>query len=275
MEKENNNIIEINLSDFWKVLKRCWWLLLAVFVVVSAIVYLYMDYTHVDEYTATAKLYVLRTDSRTQYSDANFASAIIDDCVELILSEDNVIVPAIKMLAGSEYNESELGARVATIFKKVTVKSSGGDSHLIQIIVKSGTAEGAAKVANCMAQSAMNYLNGLYGQQVMNISDGAKVPKSISNPISFVKIGLIGFAAAALVYLAWLLVFLFDDRIDSEEKVEKRLGLTILGSIPYRGSANRRKSRYGTYSGYYGYGVGAKQKEAEAALSSGEKEARK
>ena len=280
MEKDNreNNVIEINLSDFWKVLKRSFWLLLAVLVLVSGMAYFYMDYTHVDQYKSTATLYVLRTDGRTQlsYQDAAFASAIIDDCEKLILSEDNVIIPAIRKLAGNEYSDAQLKERINTILQKVSVKTASSDSHIIYITVTSGTAEGAAKVANAMALSASEYLNNLLGQNVVNITDAAKAPKGISNSVSWMRAGILGVAAAAFVYIIWLITFLFDDRIDSEEKVEKRLGLTVLGSIPYRGKANRRrKGRYGSYEGYYGYGSGAEQKKKTQPSAETKEEAQK
>ena len=273
MEKESrqNNTLEINLSDLWKVFKRAFWLLVAVAILVGGAAYFYMNHTHVDQYQSTATLYVLRTDGRSLigYNDVAFATAIIDDCEKLILSEDNVVIPAIKKLAGTTYSTAELKERINSILQRVSVRSASADSRIIYITVTSGTADGAAKIANAMALAATEYLNGLMGQNVVNITDAAKAPKSISNPVSMARAGLFGVIAAALIYLIWLVAFLFDDRIDSEEKVEKRLGLTVLGSIPYRGKGSRRrKGRYGTYEGYYGYGTGAEQK--KKALSSGE-----
>ena len=262
MENANNtngSYIEIRLSDFWKALKRCWWLLLAVLILVTGVTYLFMDRTHVDQYQSTATLYVLRTDGRSQlsYQDAAFATAIVEDAPKLILSEDNVIIPAINKLAGTEYSASELKTRINTILKKVSVKGASADSRLIYITVTSGTADGAAKLANAIALSATEYLNDLLAQNLVNVVDTAKVPRSISNPVSIAKAGLIGFAAAALIYLIWLVVLVLDDRIDSEAHVEKYLGMTVLGSIPYQGQGDpRRRSRYGSYSGYYGYGYG-------------------
>lgn len=281
MEKENaNNYIELRLSDLWKVLKRCWWMLLAVLIAVTGAFYLFMDRNHVDQYKATATLYVLRTNSKTQvnYQDAAFATAIIDDCVKMICSEENVIIPAVRTLAGSdtEYTAAELSERVALVINRLTVKSVSTDSRLINITVTSGTAEGAAKVANAVAYAATEYLNELFGQSMVTVTDVAKVPNKISNPVSLTKAGLFGVVAAALVYLIWLVIFILDDRIDSEAHVERYLGLTVLGAIPYREQGQRRrKNRYGSYYGYYGYGYGALQQGSqERASSDADKEAK-
>ena len=285
MEKENanntnNSYVEIRLSDFWKAFRRCWWLLLAALILVTGVTYLFMDRTHVDQYQSTVTIYVLPTDSKTQsnnYQQAMYALAIINDCEKLILSEDNVIIPAINRLAGTEYSETELKTRINSILKKVSVKGASSDSRLIYITVTSGTADGAAKVANAIALSATEYLNDLFRQDVANITDAAKVPKNISNPVSITKAGLFGVAAAALVYLIWLVVLVLDDRIDSEAHVEKYLGMTVLGAIPYQGQgARRRKNRYGSYSGYYGYGYGyALEQKSQDDSSASAKEANK
>ena len=281
MEKENaNNYIELRLSDLWKVLKRCWWMLLAVLIAVTGAFYLFMDRNHVDQYKATATIYVLRTSSKTQttYNDAAFATAIIDDCVKMIRSKENVIVPAVKTLAGpgTEYSEAELNERVTSVLKRLTVKGSD-NSRLIDITVTSGTAEGAAKVANAVALAAAEYFNGRFGQNMVTVTDVAEVPSGISNAVSLTKAGLFGLAAAALTYLICLVIFILDDRIDSEAHVERYLGMTVLGAIPYREQGKRRrKNRYGSYYGYYGYGYGALQQQSreDDASSKTDKEAK-
>ena len=273
MEKETN-YIEIKLSDLWKVFRRCWWILLAVAVLFSGATYFFMKRTLKDQYQSTATVYVLRTDGRSQlnYQDAMFASSIIGDVDKLILSEDNVIKPAIKKLArNADYSESELRTRISQILQKVSVKTAGTDSRLVYITVTSNTPEGAANIANAVASAATEYLNDMFGQEVLNITDAAKQPKSISNPISMLKVGAVGVAVAVLIYLVWLVLYLVDDKIDSEDEVEKRLGLTVLGSIPYMGAGYRGKKRYGSYYGYYGYGYGYRQLNADTSAD-GKKE---
>ena len=174
------------------------------------------------------------------------------------------------------YTESELRTRINSILQKVTVKTGGADSRAIYITVTSATAEGAAKVANAVALAATEYLNDMLGSGVANIIDSAKTPKTISNPISILKVGAVGVAAAALLYIVWLVLYLVDDKIDSEDSVEKRLGLTVLGSIPYMGpNGKRNKKRYGSYYGYYGYGYGYQQIAKNNASGEEKKEAQK
>lgn len=52
---------------------------------------------------------------------------------------------------------------------------------------------------------------------------------------------------AILVYAGFFLAFLLDDRIRTEEDIERYLGLSILGDIP---NAEDRKSSYYKYKGY-------------------------
>ena len=63
--------------------------------------------------------------------------------------------------------------------------------------------------------------------------------------------------AVILAYSVFLIVFLLDDRIRTEEDIERYLGLSILGNIP---NGNDKKNHlYGYYSAY-----GAQKKSVES-----------
>ena len=51
-----------------------------------------------------------------------------------------------------------------------------------------------------------------------------------------------------IVYSAYLIAFILDDKIKTEDDVAKYLGLSVLGEIP--NSKNAKKNR-GKYQGYY------------------------
>jgi len=69
--------------------------------------------------------------------------------------------------------------------------------------------------------------------------------------------GLIGAAAAVLTYSVFLVIYLLDDKIMTNDDIERYLGLSVLGEIP--DSKEAGKNRYGYYQGY-GYGGGKKTK---------------
>ena len=58
----------------------------------------------------------------------------------------------------------------------------------------------------------------------------------------------IGIAAAALVYLVFAAKLIFDDRIDSDEDIEKYLEIAVIGIIPDANATSGKKyGRYGRY----------------------------
>jgi hypothetical protein len=68
------------------------------------------------------------------------------------------------------------------------------------------------------------------------------------------KIALIALVAAIAVYGVFFVLYLLDDKISTAEDVEKYLGVNMLGQIPNREEAQRRKKK--GYGDYYDYGYG-------------------
>lgn len=68
------------------------------------------------------------------------------------------------------------------------------------------------------------------------------------NTTSMTTYMLVGMIAAVLVYSIYLIIYLLDDRIRTEEDIERYLGLSVLGDIP---NADDKKShQYGYYKAY-------------------------
>ena len=87
MEMEENKSIELKLSDMWEILKRCWWLMLIVCVVVGGFSFLFMKINHTPTYSSTATLYVVRESASgkdTTSSDISIATQLVRDFNKLI-----------------------------------------------------------------------------------------------------------------------------------------------------------------------------------------------
>jgi capsular polysaccharide biosynthesis protein len=87
------------------------------------------------------------------------------------------------------------------------------------------------------------------GYDQVNVYEFGTVPTKPSNSVSLLVYLVIGAAAAAAVYVCFVLAFLLDDRIHSDEDIQRYLGLSILGEIVNMDGGH--KGRYG-----YGYGYG-------------------
>ena len=78
--------------------------------------------------------------------------------------------------------------------------------------------------------------------KAVNVVETANIPDEPSSP-SLLKSGVIGAALGILLSLAIVvIVYLMNDTVKTPEDVEKYLGLSVLGTIPYV-SKLEKKSR--------------------------------
>ena len=80
-------------------------------------------------------------------------------------------------------------------------------------------------------------------------------PSNVTGLTTYLLVGVI---VAVLCYSIFLIAFLLDDRIRTEEDIQKYLGLSILGDIPNMKQADKKSYGYGSY-GYGSHHYGRKQ----------------
>lgn len=246
---EETKEVELRLQDFWDIFKRCWIVMLAAFIVVGAALYIFLTATHEDAYTASVSIYILRNDSGEDgktntvvYNDVSLATQLIKDCKVLMVSRENVLKPVL----------NEMPTLVNTNWKdleQMITISGQSDNRILTLSVTSTDRETSAELADKVAEHASEYVNVIYKQPIATIVDHAEVPTEPSNPVSKLKVMLVAFAAAVVVYALYFVVFMLDDKINTAEDVEKYLGVSMLGMIPNRYDSARRRSKYGY--GYY------------------------
>lgn len=264
--KENSKTVsnEISFKDLFIILKRCWWLVLAVAIVLGAGAYAVMNLTHKDEYTATATIWAIgsnantaATAGQTSTADVQIAIYLINDYKELIKTRSVMEVALQK--AGSSMSQAALKAN--------TLVENSEDSHVMHVSVTASTPEEAQKLVNALSNEfcrRVNEKNKVESAEdeknvekpLVSVWDEATLPKDISNPVSLLLVILIALLGGIAVYVVFLVLHLMDDKINTTEDVEKYLGLNLLGVIPNKDDARRRGMRKKTY---YHYTSGQKQ----------------
>lgn len=248
--EEQNKETEIRLQDIWTIFKRCWWQMLIVLIAVAVLVYIGLSITHQDEYTANVSIYVMNTPDKGEGTNNNFTTTqismamyLIKDCLELGKSHDQILQPVMV----SQNLEGLI--EIEDLEKMYSIKKAE-DAHVLYLSVTSSSAERSKDIVNELANQTCKYFNMKYDQELLSVVDYAQVPDKPSNPVSMMTILLIGFVAAVVVYGIHFLRFVLDDKINSSDDVEKYLGLSMLGVIPNRQDAGRKKSKYGYYYSY-------------------------
>jgi capsular polysaccharide biosynthesis protein len=216
---------EMELMQYWNMLKRRFLLIISVTLVAVLIIGSYSFFLQEKEYEASATLLIQsqKESDKIVYNDLMANQKLIKTYGEIIksrqIAEDVVRKLPIKMTAEQALSQ----IRVTT----------ANDSLITSITGTSTDPKVAVMLANGFAESFSKNLNSIMKVDNVSILDEAKEsstptpvrPKPIMNMI----IALI-FGFFLGVGITILLEFL-DNTIKSEEDVEKNLGLPVLGII--------------------------------------------
>ena len=240
---------EIRLGDLWMILKRCWWLMLAVLIVVFSGVFIYEKVTYKEEYTATSTIWALG--KATSTTDTNIAKALIKDYKKLIVTDtvlDEVIQNQNLLLETSQLREM------------IKIENDDG-TNILEISVTASKPVSAKEIANELSKVACERINakntGVDAGNLVEPWEDATVPTKPSNSVSVLKIAIIAFACAMAVYAVYFVLYLLDDKISTAEDVEKYLGVSLLGLVPNHQDVMRRRRSKNAYYGYNGSGSDA------------------
>ena len=95
------------------------------------------------------------------------------------------------------------------------------------------------------------------GFEQVNLFEYGVLNRKPCNTTGMMSYLLVGVITAVLIYAVFLVRYLLDDSLRTNEDIEHYLGLSVLGEIP--DARETSKNKYGYYRGY-GYGYGRKPK---------------
>ena len=249
---------EIQLYDFWKILKRCFVFMIIAAILVAGGTYVASMVTFTPMYESTATLYILKTQNDNQQSSndsSNFSLAlnVVDDCTFLIKSHkvlDRVI------------DELGLKCTYSTLYNKVTTNNPE-NTRILQITVKTTNAKKSQTIVNKICDIGIESIKEAMGMEQVNKHEGGVLNTKICNQISKRTFVLYGAIAAVLVYVVFFLIFVLDDSLITNEDLENVLGIGIISEIPnaYEHSSGEYNGKqYKKGYGGYGYGYGRQYK---------------
>ena len=238
---ENSMEYTIDLKMLFSLLlKRLPVMVLAAAVAVG-VFFAYDTFTYEPEYESTAVLYVLKQNSdgdAASSQDFNLALNVTTDCT-ILLKSHSVLDEVISELGlNSTYKE---------LYKSVTT-SNPTNSRVLNVVVKSDSPENAKRIVDKVCEIGSEQIEQAMGFKQVNFYEHGTLSKAPSNRTSAIVYVAIGFAAAALVYLIAAAKMIFDDRIDSDEDIEKYLDIAVIGVIPDANATSGKK--YGKYGKY-------------------------
>ena len=229
----------ITLADIWEIFIRH---LIPIILTALLCVGLLAGYSVAivePEYNSTATLYVLKQDKTSDYvytqSDFTLALNIVNDCTYMLKSHavlDDVIE---KLDLNMSYKE---------LYNAIST-ANPDNTRVLEVSVKTPSAQESKKIVDCVCRIASEKITAAMGMDQVNIYASGTLENKPCNTIGLTVYAITGIAAALLVYAVYLVAFMLDDRIKTEEDIQKYLGLGVLSEIPNSSNAKRRGKKYG------------------------------
>lgn len=183
-------------------------------------------------YQSTAELYILDASSTiSSLTDIQIGNNLADDYIKIVKSRP-VIDKVIENLSLEE-DYKELGKKLSVV--------NDSNTHIISISVKDENASRAKMIADEIADVSKSFIASKMGQKEPSVlhygySDEEKVAPSRTRNTIIGAAG--GFALSSLLVI---MLYILKDNIATEEDVEKKLGLPVLGVLPYDAALNDEK----------------------------------
>ncbi len=222
----NNEDEEFDLLGFLYLLRSKIVYILVVFILGGVLSGIFTKFFIDPTYTAVTKLYVVSasTDSLVNLSDLQISSSLTADYEHLILTRP-ILEQVITNLGLEDVYTTE------TIKETITI-TNPEDSRMLYISIETKNPQHSMDIANEIAKQTVEQLGDLMDSTPPKIAEKAVYPEKPTSP-SLVQNIIIGCMLFAITYIAVLLVrFLMDNKIDSEQDVEKYLGMPPISIIP-------------------------------------------
>ena len=232
-QAKRNTSNEIDLvALFYRFLEKAHWIILTA-LIGAAIAGVLVFKVITPIYEATAKIYIVGSDTTISLSDLQIGSNLAADYQEVFKNWH--VHELVDKRLNLDYTYTQLS-------NMITV-TNPANTHVLYVTVKSPDPAEAKAVADTYAQVAREFIAAKMDMREPNIFEEAKLPDKPSTPRKTRDI-VIGFILGALLAMAVVTVkFLGDDRICSSEDVEKVGNLSTLGLIPLQGTDGKQDRR--------------------------------
>lgn len=243
MTPKSNMIKIITIKDLWNILLHKIPIILLSVALCTGGLFAFETVTYVPEYSSTATLYILRQGNDNSSTDTNndfsLALSVVNDCTYLLKSHA-VLDQVIKDLA--------LDTTYENLYKRVSTKNPT-DSRVLEVSVTADSPENAKRIVDEICTIGADSIENAMGFRQVNMYESGILESTPSNKIPLKTYLTVALIVGVVTYLIFVISYMLDDRLRSNEDIERALEVTILGEIP---NANHsHKGKYGYYKKYY------------------------
>ena len=218
----SDGVIEIDLVElFLRFLEKIHWIILTA-VLGAGIAFGLVQYVVKPMYQATAKIYIVGSDTAISLSDLQIGSNLAADYQEVFKNWH--VHELVDKRLNLDYSYSKLSGMLSI--------TNPSNTHVLYVTIKSPDPQEAKLIADTYAQVAREFIAAKMDMREPNMFEEARLPDRPVSPQKTRDI-IIGFLLGALFSMAVILIqFLADDRIWTSEDIQKVGSLSTLGMIP-------------------------------------------
>ena len=215
---------EIDLLELVYVVRHKWKMIVLALLLTGACGCLISVFLITPQYESTSVLYVLsKSTSITSLADIQMGSSLTNDYVEVVTSRP-IIEQVIQNLGLTDETYGSLKDKVSI--------DNPANTRLLKITVRDPQADVAKAIADELANVSKSFISIKMDQAAPTVTqygyaDGEPVtPNTVKNTVLGALIGAV--LAIGVVIVSYLL----NDTIMTTDDIEKKLGMTVLASIP-------------------------------------------
>lgn len=220
-----DDVIEIDLVELLGVILHNLWIIIVSGVIVAAVALLVSYFIITPKYESVTKIYVIsKTNADTMtYSDLQAGSTLTKDYKELVKSR-----PVLEEVLA----ETGIDVELKDLEEQITVEVPT-DTRIVSITVEDKDPYEARIIADSVRIAAAKHIQEVMDTEAVNVVEEASLPIEKSSP-SILMNTAIGYAVGLFLAIAIVMInYIMDDTIKTPDDVEKFLGVSVLGSIPY------------------------------------------
>ena len=220
-----DDVIEIDLVELLGVILHNLWIIIVSGVIVAAVALLVSYFIITPKYESVTKIYVIsKTNADTMtYSDLQAGSTLTKDYKELVKSR-----PVLEEVIA----ETGIDVELKDLEEQITVEVPT-DTRIVSITVEDKDPYEARIIADSVRIAASKHIQEVMNTEAVNVVEEASLPIEKSSP-SILMNTAIGYAVGLFLAIAIVIInYIMDDTIKTPDDVEKFLGVSVLGSIPY------------------------------------------
>jgi len=225
LRDNRDDVVEIDLVELFGVILHNLWIIIVSGVIVGSIALLASKFLLTPKFESVTKIYIISKSNSESvtYTDLQVGSTLTKDYRELVKSRpvlDEVIT------------ETGIETEAAALANQIDVEVPQ-DTRIVSITVTDEDPYMARDIANSVRIAAAKHIQNVMDTEAVNVVEEANLPTSKSSP-NVMKNTAIGYIAGIVLAMAIIIIiYIMDDTIKTPDDVEKFLGVSVLGTIPY------------------------------------------